>query len=161
MTANFASDRKFWGNFGVLRANPGLGQPARSDSVCEHRDSRAGGGWCATDSQKKVTIRVGQPGSTRQAWRQASEHCVASIAADNVRIHARTFRICAPFSSAQLLALVVCAAPTADTGSSSSNAPRAPTQVANADGAWGSADGSDAPVDWHETCVDQNRRIFA
>ena len=52
------------------------------------------------------------------------------------------------------------AARTSDTGSSSSNAPRAPTQVTNADGTWRRADGSDAAVDWHETCVDQNGRIF-
>ena len=84
-----------------------------SDSVCEHRDSRAGG------------ARLMVKKSDHQGWtarqhaasigRQASEHRIESFTADNVRIHARTFRLCAPFSSSQLLALVVCTAPTADT----------------------------------------------
>ena len=50
----------------------------------------------------------------RQAWQQASEHSIESITADNVRIHAHTFRLCAPFSSSQLLVLVVCGAATTD-----------------------------------------------
>ena len=35
--------------------------------------------------------------------------------ADNARMRARTFRLCAPFSSLQLLVVVVCAAATTDT----------------------------------------------
>ena len=43
----------------------------------------------------------------RQAWRQAGEHMAERTLGDKVRMHARTFRLCAPFSSVQLLVLVV------------------------------------------------------
>ena len=47
-----------------------------------------------------------------------------------------------------------------DIGPSPSAALWAPTQVTNADGAWRRADGSDTPVNWHETCIDQNWKVF-
>ena len=53
-------------------------------------------------------------GSSWQPRWQASEHGVESNAADNVRMHVRTFRRCVPFSCFQLLVLVVCAAASAD-----------------------------------------------
>ena len=70
---------------------------------------------CTACCHKKVAAGSVHPGSHGQPRWQASEHGVASNAADNSRMHARTFRLCAPFSSSQLLVLVVCAALTADT----------------------------------------------
>ena len=92
----------------------------RKDEASCHLGGR-GGAWrsseptCTACCHKKVAAGSVHPGSHRQPRWQASEHGVASNAADNSRMHARTFRLCAPFSSSQLLALVVCTAPTADT----------------------------------------------
>ena len=35
-----------------------------------------------------------------------------------------------------------------------------PTQVTNADGTWRRADGSDTPVNWQESCIDQYGKVF-
>ena len=43
------------------------------------------------------------------------EHVTERILADNFRMHARTFRLCALFSSSELPVLVVCAAAKSDT----------------------------------------------
>ena len=64
---------------------------------------------------QKVAAGSVQPASPRQPRWQASEHSVGSNAGDNIRMQARTFMLCAPFSSSQLLVLVVCAAATTDT----------------------------------------------
>ena len=45
------------------------------------------------------------------------EHVTERTLGDNVRMHARTFRLCTLFSSSELPVLVVCAAATSDTAS--------------------------------------------
>ena len=47
-----------------------------------------------------------------------------------------------------------------DIGPSPNTARWAATEVIIADGVWRRADGSDTPLNWHETCIDQNGNIY-
>ena len=86
--------------------SPPTTRPATSEGTREHGIQVS---QRARPAAKKVAAGSVQPASPRQPRWQASEHGIRSNAGDNIRIQARTFRLCAPFSSSQLLVLVVCA----------------------------------------------------